>query len=74
MGSSINWPHKRKEYSGMNNPRYVTDIVEATENLLSAMKAILGLGDTDFAIISGFDYTAGSPGSYSPGICYMNAG
>jgi hypothetical protein len=72
MSSVRLFPGKRKQYIGPNNPRFVSDIVNTDENLLIAMQSILGLGNTDFAIISGFDYTPGSPGTYSTGIVFMN--
>lgn len=68
----MDFPNVRKEYTGVGNPLFITDIVNLTDSVLIAMKNVLGLGDTDFAIISGFDYTPGAPGSYAVGICYMN--
>lgn len=70
--SEITWPFKRIEYNGMNNPRYVTDIVSANEAVLDAIKSLSGLTDVDFAIISGLAYTIGSPNTYQPGIFYLN--
>jgi hypothetical protein len=71
--SYFQWPFKRKEYAGLDNPRFVSDIVAANEAVIDAMKAITGLGNTDFAIITGLDFTAGSPnGVYSAGIFYLN--
>ena len=72
MSLDLDWPNSRKEYTGVANPLYVSDIKNLTENLLQAMQAILGLNSTDFYIISGFTYTPGSPGSYSSGVCYIN--
>jgi hypothetical protein len=71
--SYFTWPFKRKEYAGLDNPRFVSDIVAANEATIDAMKAITGLGNVDFAIITGLDFTPGSPnGVYSAGIFYLN--
>jgi hypothetical protein len=71
--SLIQWPFKRKEYPGLGNPRFVSDIVAANEATIDAMKAITGLGSVDFAIITGLDFTPGSPnGTYSAGVFYLN--
>jgi hypothetical protein len=71
--SLFQWPFKRKHYAGLGNPRFVDDIVAANEAVIDGLKAITGLSNTDFAIISGLDYTAGSPsGTYAPGIFYLN--
>lgn len=69
--SIFQWPFKRKQYAGLGNPRFVGDIVAANEAVLDAAIAIAGLRPADFAIISGFDYTPGSPGTYGPGILYQ---
>jgi hypothetical protein len=61
--------NKRLEYSGVGNPLFITDIVNANESLLTAMQSICGLGATDFRIISGLEY---STGAYSAGIIYYN--
>jgi hypothetical protein len=68
----MDFPNLRKEYPALGNPLYVTDLVNATEGILKAMKAVLGLGDTDFYIISGMEYTSSGGGSYTPGIVYMD--
>lgn len=71
--SLIQFPFKRKEYPGVGNPRFVSDIVAANEATIDAIKAITGLGNTDFAIITGMEFTAGSPsGTYAAGIFYLN--
>jgi hypothetical protein len=71
--SLLQWPFKRKEHPGVGNPRFVSDIVAANEATIDAMKALTGLGATDFAIITGLEYTAGTPnGTYAPGIFYLN--
>lgn len=71
--SLLQWPNIRKEYAGLDNPRFVSDIVAANEATIDAVKAITGLGNTDFAIITGLDYTPGTPnGTYSPGVIYLN--
>jgi hypothetical protein len=71
--SIFQWPFKRKEYPGVGNPRFVSDIVAANEATIDAMKALTGLGSVDFAIITGLDFTPGAPnGVYSPGVFYLN--
>jgi hypothetical protein len=72
MPSLFQWPFRRKQYPGIGNPRFVSDIVAANEAVIDAMKALTGLSAIDFAIITGFDYTAGAPGTYSAGIFYLN--
>lgn len=66
------FPNKRIEVDGLGNPRFVSDIVNANEQTFELARNILGLGLTDFAIISGLDYTPGAPGSYGAGVVYMN--
>lgn len=71
--SLIPWPFSRKEYPGVGNPRFVSDIVAANQAVIDAMKAITGLGNSDFAIITGLEFTPGTPnGTYAPGIFYLN--
>src|ERR1044072_3622913 len=71
--SLLPWPFRRKQYNGLGNPRFVSDIVAANEAIIDAMTAITGLGSVDFAIITGLDYTPGTPnGSYGPGIFYLD--
>lgn len=72
MSDLIKWPFARKEYPGLENPRYVSDIVAANQATIAALKAIAGLNDTDFRIISGLDYVLGIPNTFSPGIFYLN--
>lgn len=68
----MDFPNKRLEVTGVGNPIYISDIAVANQNVLDAMKSILGVGASDFWIISGMDYTPGGPGSYSTGIVYMS--
>jgi hypothetical protein len=71
--SLLQWPFKRKEYPGVGNPRFVSDIVAANEATIDAMKALTGLNNTDFAIITGLEFTPGTPnGTYAPGVFYLN--
>ena len=74
MNNEIGFPVQRIDYSGHNNPVFVSDITNILQNLANAMQSILGLNSTDFAIVSGCDYTPGfsGPGSYLAGLCYMN--
>lgn len=69
--SILQWPFKRKQYTQYQNPRFVSDIVAANEAVLDGLKALTGLGDTDFAIIYGITYNQ-STASYSNGIIYLN--
>lgn len=69
MGSQIKWPNKRLTVTGIGNPLFVTDIENASEDLLEAFAAIYGFAAGDFAIVSGFEYGSGS---YTGGIVYMN--
>lgn len=71
--SLLTWPFKRKQYAGIDNPRFVSDIVAANEAVIDAMIALTGLGATDFAILSGMTFTAGFPnGTYTAGVFYLN--
>lgn len=72
MGDIFQFPFVRKVYDGIDNPRFVSDIQAANQAVMSALIALLGVGPTDFFIISGFDYTPGAPGSYAPGTFYLN--
>lgn len=73
MADLIQFPFVRKEYPGVGNPRFVSDVVAANQATIAAMKAITGLSVVDFAIITGLDFTPGTPnGTYSPGIFYLN--
>jgi hypothetical protein len=65
----MDFPNLRKQTTGVGNPLYVSDIVNANQNVLDAMKSILGLGDSDFYIISGMEYGSGA---YTTGIVYMS--
>lgn len=70
--SLIKWPFKRKTYSGLDNPRFVDDITAANEAVIDGMTALTGLGSTDFAIISGLNFLAGTPNVFTDGIFYLN--
>ena len=61
----MDFPNKRLEVTGVGNPIYISDIAVANQNVLDAMKSILGVGASDFWIISGMDYNPGVTGSYS---------
>lgn len=65
------FPFKRKPYDGIDNPRFVDDIVAANEAVLDGLKAITGLNDNGFAIISGFFFDPGVFGNYTPGIFFL---
>jgi len=72
MSDLIQFPFLRKQYASINNPGFISDWVAANQSLLSGLAAIAGIGSTDFYIFSGFAYTAGSPGTYGPGIFFLN--
>ena len=69
--SLIQWPFKRKEYTGIANPRYVSDVVSANEAIIDAIQSISGLSNPGFAIISGLVYDPVGL-TYSTGIFYLN--
>lgn len=69
MSSQIPFPNKRLAQAGIGNPLFVTDIENATEDLLEALAVLYGFASNGFAILSGFDYGAGA---YTGGIVYMN--
>ena len=70
--SLIKWPFKRKTYSGLDNPRFVDDITAANEAVIDGMTVLTGLESTDFAIISGLNFLAGTPNVFTDGIFYLN--
>jgi hypothetical protein len=69
--SLINWPFKRKQYSGLTNPLYVSDIVAANEAVIDAMKSMGGFAASGFAILSGMVYDSGAH-TYTAGVFYLN--
>lgn len=69
MSTQIPFPNKRLAQAGIGNPLFVTDIENATEDLLEALAVLYGFASNGFAILSGFDYGAGA---YTGGIVYMN--
>jgi hypothetical protein len=70
--SIFQWPFKRKTYPGIENPRFVSDIEASNESTLDGLAALAGLGTTDFAIISGLNFTAGVPNTFTPGVFFLN--
>lgn len=68
----IQFPFTRKEYAGIGNPRYVSDIVAANQMVLAALTVMAGLGPTDFAIFGGMQFIPGSPNTYTAGYFYLN--
>jgi len=69
--SLINWPFKRKQYSGLTNPLYVSDIVAANEAVIDAMKSMGGFAATGFAILLGMAYDSIAH-TYTAGVFYLN--
>lgn len=72
MASTLQYPAKRIIYSGLQEPIFSRDILIADETAQDAANVLTGLNSTDFAIISGMDYTPGTPGTYSAGTFYLN--
>ena len=66
------WPFQRKTYAGVDNPRFVDDVLASNQAVQDGLAAITGFLNTDFAILSGFIYNEGFPGNYTPGICYLS--
>lgn len=67
------FPNERLTQETLDCPIFISDIQNATQEVLAAMKAVCGLNDTDFAIITGLDYTVVDPynNTYNSGIVYM---
>lgn len=61
----------RQSYAGVDNPRYVDDIVAANDLVTTALGVLAGLGPNDFAILQGLAYDQGT-NTYSPGYYYLN--
>lgn len=74
MSSVLQFPFVRLQYPAIDNPMYVTDVVCADQQTLDAITAVCGLGPTDFAILSGLEYTVAisGPNYYTPGVFYFN--
>src|SRR5882762_1785925 len=70
MASLFQWPFKRKQYPGLENPRFVSDIVAANQAVLDGLMYISGLNATDFAIIWGIEYDQVAL-NYQAGIFYL---
>lgn len=66
------FPTLRKYYPGIDNPLFLGDITTADSGILSALSALSGAVSGDFFIISGLEYTLGTPNTYTPGIVYFN--
>lgn len=61
----------RQSYAGVDNPRYVDDIVAANDLVTTALAALAGLGPNDFAILQGLVYDQAN-NQYGPGFYYLN--
>lgn len=72
--SLLQFPALRQQYSSIDNPLYVSDIVQANQAMLDAITAIAGLGASDFAIFGDLQYieAISGPNYYTPGIFYLN--
>lgn len=72
MADLIQAPAVRITYPGIDNPMYDSDVRVANEMALSMVAALSGLMVTDFAIISGVDFVAGVPNTYTGGFVWIN--
>ncbi len=72
MADLIQAPAVRITYPGIDNPMYDSDVKVANQMAISMVQALAGLGPADFAIISGLDFVAGVPNTYTPGFFYLN--
>lgn len=70
--SLFTWPFKRKTYAGLQNPRFVDDVLASNEATIDGLTALSGVAKFDFFIFGGFVFTPGSPGTYTPGIYWLN--
>ncbi len=72
--SLLQFPALRQQYPAIDNPLYVSDIVQANQGMLDLASALAGLGPTDFAIFGGLQYMVAISGSnfYTPGYFYLN--
>jgi hypothetical protein len=73
MSDIFQFPFNRLQYAGLNNPRWVSDLVCANQQTLSGLTAIAGLGPNDFAIFGGLELTVpiSGPDFYTPGVFYL---
>jgi hypothetical protein len=72
MSSLLQFPAIRKQYAGLGNPRFVSDLLVAVQSSRDGLIAALGLQPTDFAIITGLNYITGTPNTYTTGVIYYN--
>lgn len=70
MSTKIQFPNTRLTPPSLGKPIFATDIQNLTENLLQAMKMLLGLPDNGFAILQGLDYDSGAH-TYNAGYIYL---
>ncbi len=66
------FPTLRKYYAGIDNPLFLGDITTADESAIAALLWLSGCKIGDFRIISGLEYTLGTPNTYTPGIIFFN--
>ena len=69
INSIIDFPNLRKQYTGEDNPMFVTDPLNATESILTAMDNICGFPNPGFRILSGLE--ASGP-DFTPGVFWLN--
>lgn len=74
MSSLFQFPFTRLQYPGLNNPRWVSDIVCLSQTILDGLTGLAGLGPNDFAIFGGLELiqVISGPDYYTPGIFYLN--
>lgn len=70
--SNIQFPNKRLVQAATGNPLFISDIESLTENLINAIKIVLGRSGNGFYILSGFDYNLAANPDYTPGYFYYN--
>lgn len=74
MADLIQSPAVRKVYTTTNldNPIFVDDFLAHSQFIQTMAKVLSGLGSSDFAILSGLDFVAGTPNTYTAGYFYFN--
>lgn len=70
--SIFNFPFLRRSLPSLGNPVYSDDLLAANQLTIDGLSALTNLPNPGFAIISGMAYTPGSPGSFAPGIFWLN--
>lgn len=69
INTIIDFPNERIEFAGEDNPVFVTDTLNATESIITAMDNICGFPASGFRILSGFVLSAGV---WSAGVFWLD--